>query len=91
MKTVLNVKTDPNVKHAAQGLAAEMGVPLSTIVNAYLKEFIVRRQFTVHAPLHPSQKLERLLRRVERDVRTGKNISKPFSTSREIDEHLMSL
>jgi len=91
MKTVLNVKTDPNVKQAAQRLAAEMGVPLSTIVNAYLKEFIVQREFTVHAPLKPSKKLERLLKNVEKDIRLNRNFSGPFKTGKEAADYLRSL
>ncbi len=39
-KTVLNVKTDVDVKRDAQRLAKNIGVPLSTIVNAQLKRFI---------------------------------------------------
>lgn len=47
MKTVLNVKIDKDAKEEAQALAAEMGVPLSTIVNAHLREFLRTRKFTV--------------------------------------------
>lgn len=47
MKTVLNVKTDLAVKEEAQRLAAYMGIPLSTVVNAYLKEFIASGEFHI--------------------------------------------
>ena len=47
MKTVLNVKTDKDVKEKAQALAKHMGIPLSTIVNAHLKAFIASGEFTV--------------------------------------------
>ena len=39
-KTLLSIKTDVEVKEAAQQVAAELGVPLSTIVNAQLKALI---------------------------------------------------
>lgn len=39
MKTVINIRTDPEVKHRAQKAAKAIGIPLSTIINAYLKQF----------------------------------------------------
>ena len=44
MKTLINVKTDKEVKEQAQRIAEELGVPLSTVVNAYLKEFIRNKE-----------------------------------------------
>ena len=39
MKTaMLNVKVDESVKSKAQSVAASFGIPLSTLVNAYLIE-----------------------------------------------------
>jgi addiction module RelB/DinJ family antitoxin len=48
MKTVLNVKTDKDVKEKAQRLARHLGVPLSTVVNAYLKEFVHVGGINIH-------------------------------------------
>lgn len=47
MKTVLNIKTDVEVKERAQALAKHLGIPLSTIVNANLKAFIETGEFKV--------------------------------------------
>lgn len=49
-KTVLNVKTDIEVKEQAQKLAKRIGVPLSVIVNAQLKKFISdgKVEFSAH-------------------------------------------
>ncbi len=44
MKTVLNVKVDPVVKKAAQKLAHDIDLPLSVVVNHYLKQFIEERE-----------------------------------------------
>ena len=38
MKTMINIKADKEVKESAQRVAAELGLPLSTVINAYLKE-----------------------------------------------------
>ena len=59
MKTVLTVKTDVDVKRDAQKLAKEMGVPLSTIVNAQLKQFVRDRRLEMSAPLIPRPRLIR--------------------------------
>ena len=45
MKTVLNVKTDKDIKEKAQRLAQHLGIPLSTVVNAHLKNFIESGEF----------------------------------------------
>ena len=59
-KTVLNVKTDKEVKDQAQQVAKELGVPLSTVVNAFLKQFIKDR--AVLFSLNPNHKtIERYL------------------------------
>ena len=47
MKTVLNVKTDKDIKDRAQALAKHLGIPLSTVVNAHLKSFIESGEFKV--------------------------------------------
>ena len=47
MKTLLNIKVDKVEKEKAKHIAAQMGVPLSTIINAQLREFIRTREFSV--------------------------------------------
>ena len=58
-KTVLNVKTDKDVKEKAQHVAKELGLPLSTVVNAFLKAYL-KETFgldasTCHATSHPDR------------------------------------
>lgn len=40
MKAVINIKTDPKVKKAAQKIAKQMGLSLSGVLNAYLHKFV---------------------------------------------------
>lgn len=40
MNTLINVKIDPKVKNKAQKVAAGLGLSLSAVVNAYLRQFI---------------------------------------------------
>ena len=49
MKKIINIKADEEVGDQAKALAAELGIPLSTVVNAYLKEFIRDREVSFSA------------------------------------------
>ena len=91
VKTLLNIKTDREVKEEAQKIARELGVPLSTVVNAYLKEFIRERE--VHLSLTPrmSHRLEKLLEGVEKDIKRDRNLSPVFSSGPAMDAYLDSL
>src|SRR3989344_6474301 len=40
MKTVITLKADKEVKESAQKVAAELGLTLSAVVNASLKQFV---------------------------------------------------
>jgi addiction module RelB/DinJ family antitoxin len=46
MKATINIKADKEVKENAQELAEDLGVPLSVVINAFLKEFIRNRSFS---------------------------------------------
>lgn len=67
VKTVLNVKTDVEVKREAQKLAKAIGVPLSTVVNAQLKRFINERRFEIQAPLVPSAGLKKIIAQAKKN------------------------
>lgn len=84
-KTVLNIKTDPEVKKAAQKLAKEMGVPLSIIVNAQLKRFVDERRVAFEVPLVPNARTRKIIDKAREDFRKGKNISPAFSSGAEMD------
>lgn len=75
---MLNIKTDVSVKRAAQKVAKEIGVPLSTVVNAQLKRFIAERQLTLRAPEIPNAKTRKILDEAREDFRKGRNTSPGF-------------
>lgn len=92
MKTsVINVKTDRDMKKNAQKLAEELGLSLSTVINAYLKQFVRDKEVRFTAAYRMSPKLEKFLGKVEKDIAKGKNFSGPFSSAKELDEYLASL
>jgi len=84
-KTVINIKTDKDLKQEAQQVAKEMGVPLGTIINAYLRDVVRNREVTFTAPEVPNEKTAKLLDELEKDVQDGKNMDGPFETEEELD------
>jgi addiction module RelB/DinJ family antitoxin len=90
MKTVLNVKTDKEVKEKAQRVAKNLGVPLSLVVNAYLKEFIREQEFTLSFVPKLRPEVGKMLLEASADFRRGINISPAFSNGKDVDEYLDS-
>ncbi len=90
-KTLINIKADADVKEKAQKVARELGMPLSTIINAYLGQLIRTKEvyFALEGELRPSAK--KRLDRLMKEAREGKNVSHSFSTRKEMDAYLDSL
>ena len=78
MKTLLSIKTDVDVKRGVKKIAEEIGLPLSTIINAYLKQLLRERRVHFVLPLKPNAKTAKLLRQASADYKNGKNISPVF-------------
>jgi len=87
---MLNIKTEVSVKRAAQQVAKDIGVPLSTIVNAQLKQFIAERRLTLRAPEIPNAKTRKILDEALRDIREGNTdaFSPAFTNVRDMDAWL---
>ncbi|MDQ2933235.1 MAG: type II toxin-antitoxin system RelB/DinJ family antitoxin [bacterium] len=91
MKTVINIKADKDVKEAAVRTAAAMGIPLSTVINAFLKKFINEQSVTFIAPLIPSKGLAKVLNQADKDIKKGKNMSPLFTNMEKMDKYLANL
>ena len=90
MKTVINIKTDKEVKDKAQKIAKELGLPLSTVVNAYLKEFVRDREVKFSLEPRPRPEVEKLIVQASGDYKKRKNIVGPFSNAEEVAAYLDS-
>jgi len=90
-KILINIKADKETKEKAQKVAAELGLPLSTIINAYLKQFIRTKEvyFSVEGKLKPSVK--KRLDRLTQEARSGKNLSPTFQNAKDAVRYLNSL
>ena len=57
MKTLISIKTDVDVKRGIKKIAEEIGVPLSTIINAYFKQLLRERRINFMLPLQSNKKV----------------------------------
>ncbi len=83
MKTVLNVKTDKDVKEKAQELAKHLGIPLSTIINAHLKAFIASGEFRVNREPELRPEVIEEINQALKEVHQDKGLSPQFSNPAE--------
>ena len=91
MQTVIHIKADKEVKENAAKVARDLGLNLSDVINASLRNFIRTREiYFSHTP-RMTPELEKLLDKVEADIKNKRNLSKAFSTPEEMDEYLDSL
>jgi len=91
MKTVLNIKTDKEVKVQAQKIAKEIGVPLSTVVNAYLKEFIRSSSITFTTIPRLNKEVVALFEEAEKEsLQDRKKNSPRFDNSEDTISYLRS-
>jgi antitoxin component of RelBE/YafQ-DinJ toxin-antitoxin module len=90
-KTVMNIKLSKSLKQDAQALADEIGVPLSTVVIANLKEFVRSRSLNISALPRLKPEIEKEVGKAIADFRAGKNVSESFSDAESLSKHLNSL
>jgi antitoxin component of RelBE/YafQ-DinJ toxin-antitoxin module len=89
-KTVINIKTDKSLRDKAKKMASNIGIPLSTILNAYLRQFTRTGEvhFYTEGRLKPS--VEKKLARLHKDVEQGKNLSPSFDNPEDALKYLHS-
>jgi len=78
MKTVLNVKVDDKLKKEAQEAAKAVGLPISTIVSAGLRDFVRTRSITISDEPQLRPEVEKELLRLSKNAREGKDLSPAF-------------
>jgi antitoxin component of RelBE/YafQ-DinJ toxin-antitoxin module len=90
MSITLNFKTDKDLRDEAKKVASGLGLPLGTIMNHYLKEFVRDRKviFTTHPT--PTKKVVHELKEISKDIRDRKNLSPKFRNARDAVKWLRS-
>jgi addiction module RelB/DinJ family antitoxin len=88
--TILNIKTEKKLKAEAKKVSEELGVPLSTVINAFLKQFVREKEITLSAnPLRPTPYLEQILEEARSEYEAGQ--ARSFDSGEAMLEHLRSL
>lgn len=90
-EAIINIKTEKAIKQSAQKIANRLGLSLSAVLNAYLRQFVRSKEVHFRLGHTMSEELEKLLGRTEFDIQRNKNISKEFSSKGELERHFASL
>jgi len=88
MKTLISVKIDKEIKIEAQNLSQNLGIPLSTLVNAYLRQFVREKKATFSTAWQMSPELESVLGPIENDIKHGKNTSIAVTSAKGLNKIL---
>ena len=83
------MKIEPDFKEQAQKTAEELGLSLSAVMKALLKQFIRTKQLSVNAgqrPEIPNARLRKSLKQSEDDIKAGRVLS--FASAKDALEYL---
>lgn len=83
MRTILNIKTDKKLKEDAREIASKIGVPLSTVINSFLKQFVRDQEVIFSAKEYKITPYLELLVKDAREERKNKNDSEYFETAND--------
>ena len=88
MTTVIHIKADREVKINAQRAAKDLGLSLSDVINAALRNFIRTREVIFSDTPQMSPALERKLKEFEEDLKHNRNLSPSFKNMDAAIEYL---
>ena len=88
MNTTLLLKTDKALKDEASRVAKELGVPLTTVINAYLRQFVRDRKISLSMEPQLSQKKLKELIAISAEMDYGRNIGIKTNDPKKLFEHL---
>lgn len=81
MTTVIHIKADKEVKENAQNAARDLGLTLTDVINAALRNFIRTREVIFSDIPQMTPELEKRLDEVEEDIKHNRNLSPKFKTA----------
>jgi len=91
MQTVIHIKADKEVKENAQAVARKMGLNLSDVINASLRNFIRTREVIFSDAPQMTPQFEKYLEGIEEDIKHHRNLVGPFKSAKEANDYLNSL
>jgi len=91
VQTVIHIKANKEVKENAAKAARDLGLSLSDVINASLRNFIRTREIVFSDIPQMTPELEKLLDKVEEDIKRNRNLVGPFKSAKEANDYLDSL
>jgi addiction module RelB/DinJ family antitoxin len=89
MYSIITIKTDKTLKELAQATAKKLGVPLSTVINAFLKQFVRDQEVTFSTREYiTTPYLEALVKQMHKE--RGQKRQKSFTNARAMIKDLRS-
>lgn len=86
---VINIKTQPETKIKAQLVAKELGLNLSSIINAYLTQLIKTKTVAFSVREEPTEYLLEMLKESQEDIKAGRVVS--FKNAKDTIKYLHSI
>ncbi|MCL5782093.1 MAG: hypothetical protein M1459_01905 [Patescibacteria group bacterium] len=87
MYTTLTIKMPKTIRSEAKALADDLGLSLSTVINAFLRQFIKEQKFSVSAEKMPSKRSIALMEQISAEMDKDPN-PKRFTNAEELFRHL---
>jgi DNA-damage-inducible protein J len=86
---IINIKTQPYIKKQAQQVAEDLGLTLSSTINAFLRDLIRNKTINFSLNETPSPYLIKQLKKSKKNIKTGE-ISPTFSNHKDAIKWLNS-
>ncbi|MBI2097986.1 MAG: hypothetical protein HYT46_03610 [Candidatus Vogelbacteria bacterium] len=82
-KTLVTVKVDKKIKKAAEFTARRVGLPLGTVINGFLRNFINEQRVEFYAPLVPNPNTRKIIGEARREFAASRATG-PFRSVSEL-------
>ena len=89
MNTTMTFKIDKTLKAQAQKTAKDLGIPLSTLLNAYLRELAATGRVEFSATEEMTPQMERIISEFKNEIKKGETVG-PFSSAEDAVKFLDS-
>lgn len=70
--TIINIRTQPGVKKAAQNIANDLGLSLSALINSFLRQLIRTKAVDLKITAKPTKYLLQVIKESKRDISKGR-------------------
>jgi len=79
---IINIKINPKVKTQAQQVVEELGLSLSGVINAFLKQLVRTKSVSFTVSEEPTTHMLQALKESEEDVKAGR-VSPSFTNAKD--------